>query len=226
MVVVDQLLSAEEVAGIRQSLDAVPWLDGGGTAMGMAADVKRNGQADAAHPQVQALVNRLLGRLGENSVFTSAALPHRIFPPCFNRYAQGETYGYHVDAAIMRLPGTADILRSDVSTTIFFSDPDEYDGGELVIATEFGEQSVRLAAGSAVVYPSASLHRVTPVTRGVRYAAITWIQSLVACAQMRATLFRLDQTIQSLVATGSADRAQLDELHYVYHNLVRAHAQV
>lgn len=226
MVVVTQLLSSEQVRGFRESLGAAPWLDGAATAAGMASDVKHNAQADAGHPIVQELTNALLARLGEDPTFTSAALPHRIFPPCFNRYARGETYGNHVDAAIMRIPATPEVLRSDVSSTVFLSEPDDYEGGELVITTEFGEQSVKLPAGSAVIYPSASLHRVTPVTAGTRYAAITWIQSLVASAELRATLFRLDQAIQSLVDTGNADRAQLDNLHNVYHNLVRANAQL
>ncbi len=226
MVVIEGLLSAGEVRSIRASLDAVPWRDGAGTAMGMAAEVKRNGQADAGDPQVRDLANLLLARLGDNPRFTSAALPQRIFPPCFNRYASGETYGFHVDAAIMRIPGTPDVLRSDVSTTIFLSDPDEYEGGELQIRTDFGEQSLKLPAGDAVVYPSSSLHQVTPVTRGMRLAAITWTQSMVPSAETRAVLFELDQAIQSLLASGNADREQLDALHNSYHNLVRLNAQV
>ncbi len=226
MVVIEALLSAGELRSIRSSLDLVPWCDGAGTAMGMAADVKRNGQADAGNSQVRELANLLLARLGENPRFASAALPQRIFPPCFNRYASGETYGFHVDAAIMRIPGTPEVLRSDVSTTIFLSEPEEYEGGELQIKTDFGEQSLKLPAGSAVVYTSSSLHQVTPVTAGVRLAAVTWTQSMVAAAETRAVLFELDQAIQSLLAAGNADRAQLDALHNVYHNLVRMHAQV
>ncbi len=227
MVVVEGLLSADEVGTFRAVLaESAAWQDGGATAMGMAADVKRNGQADSRHPQIRALANTLLRRFGEHPRFTAAALPHRIFPPCFNRYSEGETYGFHVDAAIMRLPDSADVLRSDVSSTVFLSEPDEYEGGELQIQTEFGEHSLKLPAGSAIVYPSSSLHRVTPVRSGVRVAAITWMQSLVASNEVRATLFRLDQTIQSLVNTGSADREQLDSLHQVYHNLIRQYAQL
>lgn len=224
MVVIEKLLSADEVHTFRSTLEGVQWQAGSKTAMGMAADVKQNAQADTQDPQVRELANALLMRLGENLQFTSNTLPHRIFPPCFNRYGIGETYGFHVDAAIMRIPDTVDVLRSDVSATIFLSEPDEYEGGELVIATEFGEKIVKLSAGSAVVYSSGSLHKVTPVTAGERYAAITWIQSLVPNAQMRATLFRLDQAIQSLVQAGTADRAQLDTLHHVYHDLIRESA--
>lgn len=226
MVVINGLLAANEVHTFRSTLGDVPWQQGAKTAMGMAADVKHNAQADAQHPQVRELANALLMRLGENMPFTSAALPHRIFPPCFNRYAQGETYGFHVDAAIMRIPETADVLRSDVSATVFLSEPDEYEGGELVIATELGEQVIKLPAGSAVVYPSGTLHKVTPVTAGERYAAITWIQSLVPSAEKRATLFQLDQAIQSLVQSGRAEREQLDALHHVYHNLIRENAEL
>ncbi|TGD71088.1 Fe2+-dependent dioxygenase [Mangrovimicrobium sediminis] len=226
MVVIEQLLSAQEVGDFRARLADAPWQDGCRTAEGMAADVKNNGQADPADAGVRALANALLARLGQNPRFTAAALPQRIFPPCFNRYGEGETYGFHVDAAIMRIPGTQDVLRSDVSGTVFLSDPDEYDGGELVIQTHYGEQALKLPAGSMVVYPSSSLHRVTPVTRGQRLAAITWLQSMVPGAETRATLFELDLAIQSLLAAGTATREQLDALHHVYHNLIRQHAQL
>ena len=226
MVVIESLLSEEEVREFRTALDAAPWEDGAGTAAGMAAEVKRNTQADAADAGVQALANTLLARFGQHPRFTAAALPHRIFPPCFNRYGPGETYDLHVDAAIMRIPGTRDVLRSDVSATLFLSAPQDYDGGELVIQTEYGEQALKLSAGSLVVYPSSSLHRVAPVTRGIRLAAITWVQSLVADNATRATLFELDRVIQALAGGGSASREQLDALHQVYHNLVRQQAQL
>ncbi len=226
MVIVEGLLSPEEVSSFRAVLETATWRDGGATAMGMAAEVKRNAQADPQQSQVRELMNVLLRRFGENPRFAAAALPHRIFPPCFNRYGVGETYGFHVDGAIMRIPGSSEVLRSDVSSTVFLSEPDEYEGGELEIRTEFGPHSIKLAAGSAIVYPSSSLHRVTPVRTGVRLAAITWIQSLVPASDTRATLFRLDQTIQSLVNAGSASREQLDSLHQVYHNLIRQHAQL
>ncbi len=226
MVVIEQMLNAQEVGEFRTRLAAVPWLDGRGTAQGMAADVKNNAQADPADADVRSLANALLARFGQHPRFTAAALPHRIFPPCFNRYREGETYGFHVDAAIMRIPGTPDVLRSDVSATLFLSAPEDYEGGELVIQTHFGEHLVKPAAGSIVVYPSSSLHRVNPVTRGERLAAITWMQSLVPGSDVRATLYELDQAIQSLLAAGTATREQLDALHHVYHNLVRHHSQV
>ncbi|MFQ3251606.1 MAG: PKHD-type hydroxylase [Glaciecola sp.] len=226
MVLIEQLLSKQEVREYRQTLDQVPWNDGKGTAMGMAASVKQNGQADANNEEVINLTNRLLAKFGNTPKLISAALPHRIFPPCFNRYLQGETYGFHVDAAIMRMPNSNEVLRSDMSMTTFLSEKDEYEGGELVIQTELGEQRIKLNAGDAVLYPSSTLHQVTPVTKGMRVAAITWMQSLVPDAHMRETLFSLDQSIQALLANPAVTREELDRLHHVYHNLIRQQSQV
>lgn len=226
MVVIENMLSAEEVALYRQVLKELPWQDGKSTAMGMAASVKQNNQADPTDKRVKQLSNEVLARIGSTPKLVSAALPQRIFPPVFNRYQQSETYGFHVDAAVMRIPNSPDVLRSDVSMTLFFSDPDEYEGGELVVATEFGEQKVKLPAGSAVVYPSSSLHKVTAVTKGERLAAITWMQSMVADISLRKTLFDLDQTIQMLITKQQTDRQELDNLHNVYHNLIRQFASV
>ena len=226
MIIIDNLLSAEQVRQYRSLLATVPFNDGKSTAMGMAADVKNNGQAEGAHPQVQQLANALLSTLGNNSHVVSAALPQRIFPPCFNRYSESQTYGYHVDAAIMRIPNTNDVLRSDMSMTVFLSDKDDYEGGELVIQTGFGEQRIKCDAGSAILYPSSSLHKVTPVTKGERLAAITWIQSMVSDQHIRKTLFDLDRSIQSLVNNQHIERAEIDQLHHVYHNLIRQFSAV
>ncbi|WP_440874678.1 Fe2+-dependent dioxygenase [Thalassotalea sp. PLHSN55] len=226
MVVIEQILSKAEVQEFQQILDASPWLDGKNTAMGMASSVKNNQQADANHANIRQLANRLLTRVGETPQLISAALPHKIFPPCFNQYGVSEEYGYHVDAAIMRLPNSQDVIRSDVSMTVFLNEPEEYEGGELVIATEFGEQKVKLSAGQAVVYPSSSLHKVTAVTSGKRLAAITWMQSMIPDATLRQTLFQLDATIQTLIQQQQTDRAELDRLHNVYHNLIRQFSQL
>ncbi|WOX06936.1 Fe2+-dependent dioxygenase [Microbulbifer pacificus] len=226
MVVIENMLSPQEVARYREVLTSLPWADGRATAMGMSAEVKNNHQADPADPTVRQLANQLLSRMGETPQLISAALPHRIFPPVFNRYGEREEYGWHVDGAIMRIPGSNDVLRSDMSMTLFLSEPEEYEGGELVIATEFGEQRVKLPAGSAVVYPSSSLHKVTAVTGGQRLAAITWMQSLVADGAMRQILFELDQSIQNLLRQQQVDRGELDRLHHVYHNLIRKCAEV
>lgn len=226
MVVIEQVLTKDEVQEFVQTLNVAPWLDGKQTAMGMASTVKNNHQADANDANIRQLANRLLARIGATPKLISSALPHKIFPPCFNQYGISEEYGYHVDAAIMRLPDSQDVLRSDVSMTVFLNEPDEYDGGELIIATEFGEQKIKLAAGQAVVYPSSSLHKVTAVTRGKRIAAITWMQSMVPDSNLRQTLFQLDTAIQNLINQQQTDRTELDRLHNVYHNLIRQFSQL
>ena len=226
MVIIKQLLSEAQVTSFRDNLSLAPWLDGKNTAMGMAASVKQNGQANPDDPKVKQLTNQLLGIFGAHPNLISAALPHRIFPPCFNRYVKDESYGFHVDAAIMRMPNSQDVLRSDMSMTTFLSDPKTYEGGELVIQTEFGEQRIKGQAGDAVLYQSSSLHKVTPVTKGQRMAAITWMQSLVPNAPMRGILYELDQSIQTLLKNPNIERQELDRLHHIYHNLIRQHTQV
>ncbi|MUH71433.1 Fe2+-dependent dioxygenase [Psychrosphaera haliotis] len=226
MVVIDQLLTSDEVKVVREALLKTEWENGDKTAMGMASSVKKNNQANPNDPIIKDLANELLGRIGSAPKVVSAALPQKIFPPCFNRYSESEEYGYHVDAAIMRLPNSNEVLRSDVSMTLFLSEPDEYEGGELIIQTEFGEQQVKLPAGYVVVYPSSSLHKVTAVTKGRRIAVITWMQSMVGDVTTRQSLFKLDQTIQDLIKEGNTSREHLDQLHNVYHNLIRQFSQV
>ncbi|WP_077341135.1 Fe2+-dependent dioxygenase [Pseudocolwellia agarivorans] len=226
MIVIDKILSAEEVNTYREILANAPWNDGSKTAMGMAASVKNNNQADASNTHVRQLANQLLARIGETPKLVSAALPHKIFPPCFNRYSETEEYGYHVDAAVMRIPDTNEVIRSDISMTTFLSEPEEYEGGELIISTEFGQQAIKLPAGYAVVYPSSSLHKVTAVTKGQRVAAITWMQSMISESSIRQNLYQLDQTIQTLIQEGKTSRTELDNLHNVYHNLIRQFTQL
>jgi PKHD-type hydroxylase len=226
MVVIEQVLSKNEVQEFVDILNASPWKDGKQTAMGMASSVKNNHQADTNHVNIRQLANRLLARVGETPQIISAALPHKIFPPCFNQYEVSEEYGYHVDAAIMRMPDSHEVLRSDVSMTVFLNEPEAYEGGELVISTEFGEQKVKLPAGQAVVYPSSSLHKVTAVTEGKRLAAITWMQSMIPDSNLRQTLFQLDTSIQRLISQKQTDRSELDRLHNVYHNLIRQFSQL
>jgi PKHD-type hydroxylase len=226
LVIIEALISPQQVAEYTKILTKVGWENGTKTAMGMAADVKRNSQAEPTDPHVMALANNLLARMGEHTSLVSAVLPHKIFPPCFNRYVKSETYGYHVDASIMRLPNSQEVMRSDVSMTLFLSSPEDYEGGELLISTDFGEQKVKLKAGDAVVYPSSSLHQVTPVTKGTRLAAITWMQSLIPSPTTRQSLFELDKVIQDIAQNDDIDRNKLDRLHHVYHNLVRQHSVV
>ncbi|MCC6870164.1 MAG: Fe2+-dependent dioxygenase [Burkholderiales bacterium] len=217
----DAVLSKDEVRQFRAHLDAAEWQDGAATAGEMARDVKRNQQiADEARIAID-LGNHIVRTLGEHPRFTAAALPRRIFPPRFNRYADGGTYGMHVDSALMRVAGTPHTLRSDLSVTLFLSEPDEYDGGTLEIVGSAGIQSVRAPAGSMALYPSTSVHRVAPVTRGVRIAAFFWVESWVRDNAERELLFELDESIQALRAGSGAHEPAVLRLTGVYHNLLR-----
>lgn len=226
MVIIEALITPQQVDEYKKILTKVRWQDGKKTAMGMASEVKRNSQADYSDEKVLRLANALLASMGQNPTLVSAVLPNKIFPPCFNRYTANETYGYHVDASIMRLPNSQEVMRSDLSMTLFLSPPEEYEGGELLISTDFGEQKIKLKAGDAVIYPSSTLHQVTPVTKGVRLAAVTWMQSLVADPTTRQSLFELDKVIQDIATNDDIDRSKLDRLHHVYHNLVRQHSAI
>src|SRR6185369_10730639 len=187
---------------------------------------KLNVQADRADPVVADLAGGLLARLGRTPLFVSASLAEKIWPPVFNCYQEGGHYGVHSDSALMHLPEQNLTLRSDLAATLFLSDPADYDGGELVIEEAFGAQAVKLAAGDMVLYPASSLHQVTPVTRGRRICAITWLQSAVPDGAARELLFDLDQAIQALAPECPADDARIDRLVHVYHNLVRRWARV
>lgn len=224
LIPIENVLSKAEVKRFRERLDAADWQDGLATAGTLARHVKRNAQLDDASPLAVELGQAILRRLGETPLFVSAALPGKIYPPKFNRYADGGTYGAHVDSAVMHVPGTGVSLRTDLSATLFLAEPDEYDGGELEIEGPFGIQAVKLEAGDMVLYPSSSLHRVTPVTRGARVASFFWIESLVHNDGARTVLFDLDQAIQGLNTTVAADDANLLKLTAVYHNLLRLHA--
>jgi PKHD-type hydroxylase len=224
LIVIEGVLTKPEVAAFRQRLDGADWRDGAATAGSLARGVKANQQLDDRDPVAVALGDQILQRLRPHPLFVSAALPSRIFPPRFNRYADGGTYGAHVDSALMRGPdGTT--LRSDLSATLFLSEPEEYDGGELEIEGEFGAQAVKLSAGDLVLYPSSSLHRVTPVTRGARVASFFWIESVVADEGARALLFDLDQAIQGMTPLAGPDDGRLLKLTGVYHNLLRRWAR-
>lgn len=217
---IPDLLSAEDVRRARGLLEDAEWVDGRTTAGHVAARVKANRQLPHDHPVGGQLGDLILERLSRTPLFIAAALPLRILPPRFNRYEGGGTYGNHVDASVVSIPGTPLRLRTDVSTTVFLSDPDEYDGGELVIEGPSGEQGIKLPAGHAVIYPGTSLHRVNPVTRGTRYASFFWTQSLVRSQEQRQILFDLDSAIQNVIA-GDADHGAVDGLTNVYHNLMR-----
>ncbi|WP_028312332.1 Fe2+-dependent dioxygenase [Derxia gummosa] len=220
LIPIEGVLSRDEVAQFRARLDAAQWQDGAATAGALAVLVKRNQQLDDASETAIALGHHILRKLGANPLFVSAALPRRIHPPKFNRYADGGTYGAHVDGAVMNLPDGS-TLRTDLSATLFLCDADEYDGGELEIETVYGVQSVKLDAGDLILYPSTSLHRVTPVTRGARVCSFFWIESLVRDEGERGLLFDLDRAIQGLTPVVGRDNDQLLGLTGVYHNLLR-----
>jgi PKHD-type hydroxylase len=226
LIVIEQVLDRDEVAAFRELLDGAAWIDGAQTAGSRSVAVKQNLQLDRADPLGAELGKTILRKLGHNPLFISASLAETIFPPMFNLYQNGGHYGTHVDSALMRMPEANRTIRSDLSATIFLSEPGDYDGGELVIEDAYGGQGVKLAAGDMVLYPSSSLHQVTPVTRGQRVSAILWLQSAVADAQARSMLFDLDQSIQSLSAGRGKDDPEVDRLIHVYHNLLRRWARV
>ncbi len=221
LIPIEHVLSKDEVSQFRQRLESAEWQDGLKTAGTLARSVKRNQQLEDGSELAVSLGNHILRKLGSHPAFISAALPDRIYPPKFNRYADGGTYGAHVDSALMQVPGTTITVRSDLSATLFLSEPEEYDGGELEIEGPFGIQAVKLEAGDMVLYPSSSLHRVTPVTRGARVASFFWIQSLVADEGARTLLYDLDQVIQSFTPALPSDDGNLIKLTGVYHNLLR-----
>lgn len=221
LIPVHDFLPRNLVHHCRERLAAADWQDGATSAGSLARAVKHNQQLAEDAPVALELGELLLRRLGEHPLFLSAALPKRIHPPRFNRYADGGTYGTHVDGALMRDPRDAALLRTDLSATLFLAEPEDYDGGELEIETTFGLQSVKMAAGDLVVYSSSSLHRVTPVTRGERIAAFFWLESVVRDDGERLLLFDLDQTIQALTPTLRPDDSPLLKLTAVYHNLLR-----
>lgn len=225
LISIDQVLTKDEVRQFRQELDASDWNDGAATAGTLAKSVKRNQQvADGSELAVR-LGQHILRRLAAMPLFISAALPRTIYPPKFNRYADGGTYGAHVDSALMFLPGNSQQMRTDLSATLFLAEPEEYDGGELEVEGPFGVQAVKLSAGDMVLYPSTSLHRVTPVTRGARVASFFWIESLVQDEGERTLLFDLDQSIQQMTPLVAPDDMRLLQLTGVYHNLLRRWAK-
>lgn len=217
---IPQIFSADEVGEIRGILENADWEDGRVTAGHRAVNVKKNLQLPETQPTARTLGDRIIERLAKTPLFIAAALPQKVYPPRFNRYEGGGTYGNHVDNAIFPIPGTPLKLRTDLSTTIFFSDPDDYEGGELVIEDTFGEQRIKLPAGDMILYPSSSVHRVNPVTSGTRFASFFFTQSLIRDDQQRRILFELDCAIQALTADHGGHDA-LDNLSNVYHNLLR-----
>lgn len=225
LVPVPGLLNAEEVARLRAVIDHAEWVDGNLTSGHQAALVKNNRQLPETSESARQGGQVILDALARSPLFIAAALPLKIYPPMFNSYSGGQTYGMHVDNAVRIRAGSDYRVRSDLSVTVFLEDPECYEGGELTIETAFGAQAVKLPAGDAVLYPSSSLHRVEPVVRGRRVASFFWIQSMVRDDGARSSLFDLDQAIQVLAGTVGQDDPSIVRLTGVYHNLLRRWAE-
>ncbi len=228
LVCIPEVLSKSDVAEFRRIMDAAEWEDGRATAGAQSAMVKRNEQLPADGEVARALGQRIVSALTKNPRFLSAAIPLQIFPPLFNRYAAsgGHHFGIHVDNAVRGDPLTGLRIRTDLSMTLFLAEPEEYDGGELVIEDTYGSHEVKLPAGDAVLYPSSSLHMVTPVTRGARVASFFWMQSMIRDAHVRSMIFDLDNVIQGLVGRLGRDDSETVRLTGIYHNLIRHWAEV
>lgn len=221
---IPDVLNAAELAEARRALAAAEWVDGRATAGHQGARVKDNLQIPVGHPVGRQVGDAILQALQRNALFMSAALPRHILPPMFNRYAGGQHFGTHVDSSVRAHPATGQLIRTDLSCTLFFADPADYDGGELVIEDTYGAKSVKLPAGHLILYPSTSLHHVAPVTRGERVCSFFWLQSLVRDDGRRALLFDMDVGIQRLAA-GQPDHPGVVQLTGVYHNLLRQWAE-
>jgi PKHD-type hydroxylase len=222
---VPDVLSPEQVRECRALLDGAEWVDGKVTAGHQSSRTKDNVQIPEGHPVARQVGDVILQRLQRNPLFISAALPLRVFPPLFNRYSGGQSFGNHVDNAIRQSTVTGVRIRTDLSATLFFSGPEEYDGGELVVEDTYGVHRVKLAAGAMVLYPSTSLHHVTPVTRGARLCSFFWLQSMVRDDAERSLLFDMDRAIQR-INQEAPDHPSALELTGVYHNLLRRWAEV
>jgi PKHD-type hydroxylase len=225
LIQVPDVLSQEDVVQFRNELDNTDWVDGKVTAGYQSARVKDNLQLPESNPVAIKLGKRVLEALERNPLFIAAALPAKIFPPLFNRYNGGQSFGNHVDNAIRRVSATGKYVRTDLSVTLFLSSPEEYDGGELVVEDTYGVHPVKLPAGHMVLYPSTSLHHVRPVTRGSRVCSFFWLQSMIRDDAHRSLLLNLDVAIQRL-GQDVPDHPALVELTGVYHNLLRDWAEV
>lgn len=228
LICIPEVLSKSDVADFRLTMDGCDWEDGRSTAGAQSALVKRNEQLPPDGEASRQLGKRVISALAANPRFISAAVPLQIFPPLFNRYAgaEGHHFGVHVDNAVRGDHLTGLRIRTDLSVTLFLSEPDEYDGGELVVEDRYGSHEIKLPAGDLVLYPASSLHMVTPVSRGTRVASFFWLQSMVRDAHARSLIFDLDTAIQALVARLGRDDPETVKLTGIYHNLIRCWAEV
>jgi PKHD-type hydroxylase len=222
---IPEVLTAEQVAHCRRVLEKAEWVDGRVTAGHQSARAKDNTQVPEGHPAARELGEMILAALERNPLFMAAALPSKVFPPLFNRYEGGQSFGSHVDNAVRQVMGTPHRVRTDLSVTLFLAPPEDYDGGELLVEDTYGVHSVKLPPGDVILYPASSLHRVNPVTRGARLASFFWVQSMVRDDAERALLFDLDTAIQRLVQDDH-DHPSAAPLTSVYHNLLRRWADV
>ena len=226
MLHVPGVLTVAELAEVRALIDAAPWADGNATSGPQSALAKRNLQLPEASEAARAAGALVRDALMRSPLFMSAALPHTVYPPLFNRYGQGQAFGDHVDNALRFQRDQGVRIRTDLSATLFLADPDAYDGGELVVEDTYGVHEVKLPAGDLILYPAASLHRVEAVTRGERVASFFWVQSLVRDDARRALLFDMDLAIQKLAQTAGQDAPPIVSLTGAYHNLLRMWAEV
>ncbi|HEY4369225.1 MAG TPA: Fe2+-dependent dioxygenase [Steroidobacteraceae bacterium] len=225
IIAIPNVLNPDQVAEGRRQLDATEWADGRITAGHQSARTKDNLQLPEDSPVARKLGEIIVAALERNPLFVSAALPSRIFPPLFNRYQSGHSFGLHVDNAVRQIRGTPHRIRTDLSATLFLSAPDEYEGGELMVEDTYGPQSIKLPAGHMVLYPASSLHKVQPITAGARVAAFFWIQSMIRGDSERGLLFDMDLAIQRL-NRDTPDHPSLVQLTGVYHNLLRRWAEI
>jgi PKHD-type hydroxylase len=226
LICIPDVLGKDEVARFRAAMDAAAWEDGRSTAGAQSAKVKKNEQLPPDGELARRLGDVVIKALVANPLFVSAAVPKQIFPPLFNRYGVGQHFGVHVDNAVRGDQLTGARIRTDLSVTLFLSEPDEYDGGELVVEDYYGSHQVKLPAGHLVLYPASSLHTVTPVTRGVRVASFFWLQSMIRDGQARSLIFDLDTAIQGLLARLDRNDADVVKLTGIYHNLIRHWAEL
>jgi len=222
---IPDVLTAEQVVQCRRALEQAEWVDGKVTAGYQSGRVKNNMQLPEDHPAARQTGDSILAALERNSLFMAAALPSKVFPPLFNRYEGGQSFGSHVDNAIRQVSGTPYRIRTDLSATLFFSNPDEYEGGELIVEDTYGVHSVKFPAGHVVLYPSSSLHHVRPVTAGVRICSFFWLQSMIRDDGERTLMFDLDMAIQRL-SQDVPDHPSTVQLTGVYHNMLRRWAEV
>ena len=222
---IPDVLTKEQAADCRKKIENAEWIDGRVTAGHQSGRAKNNLQLSENHPLAREMGEVILSALERNSLFMSAALPAKVFPPLFNRYNGGQSFGNHVDNAIRQIAGTPYRIRTDLSATLFLTDPEDYDGGELVIEDTYGVHSVKLSAGSLILYPATSLHNVRPVTKGARISSFFWIQSMVRDDGERTILFDMDTAIQK-INESSPEHPSVLQLTGVYHNLLRRWADI